>query len=266
MKLNYRRYESEQKATPVVILHGLFGSGDNWNTVAKELTELAPVIAPDLPNHGESPHTERFDYRDVAADVAGFLEEHGLERCYLLGHSMGGKVAMSLALQRPDMVAALIVADIAPKEYPSRHQDEFEAMAEVRTAGSANRREADKLMAERIDSRAIRAFLLKNYREEASGEYEWRFNLDGVQEHYGEISAWPEHSGIYDGPVLFVTGGRSPYVSSEDEASARELFPRMELRTIPDAGHWLHAERREDFLTQVKEFLGKVRYDIPDER
>lgn len=267
MKLNYRRYDSSRPGPPVVILHGLFGSGDNWHTVAKELTELAPVIAVDLPNHGESPHTGRFDYREVADDVGAFLLELGIDRCYLLGHSMGGKVAMSLALRRPEMVAALVVADIAPKQYPSRHQEEFQAMEDVRAAGAGNRREADGVMAERIDSRAIRAFLLKNYREGPSGEYEWRFNLDGVREHYGEISAWPEHGGAaYEGPVLFLTGGRSPYVSSEDEAPARALFPRLELRTIADAGHWLHAERREEFLTRVKEFFGNVRYDISDER
>jgi esterase len=266
MKLNHVQYESDKDELPVVILHGLFGAGDNWNSVAKGLTEFAPVIAPDLPNHGASPHTDRFDYRDVADDVVAFLKELGIEKCYLLGHSMGGKVAMSLALRRPEMVAALIVADIAPKEYPSRHQEEFRAMEDVRAEGAANRREADKVMAKRIESRAIRAFLLKNYREGGSGEFEWRFNLDGVREHYHDISAWPEHQGSYDGPVLFITGGRSPYVSPEDEGPARALFPHLEMRTINEAGHWLHAERREEFLTQVKEFLGKVRYDIPDER
>ena len=255
MKLNYLQYESETSGVPIVILHGLFGAGDNWSSVAKELTGLGTVLAPDLPNHGASPHTDRFGYRDVARDVAGFLEELELERCVLLGHSMGGKIAMSLALQRPELVEALIVADISPKEYKPRHQEEFEAMEEVRRAGAKNRREADRVMAERIESRAIRAFLLKNYRETADGRYDWRFNLDGVREHYREISAWPEHHGAYEGPVLFVRGGRSPYVAPEDLELARSYFPRVELRTIEDAGHWLHAERRETFLDEVRRFL-----------
>lgn len=263
MKLNYLQYDSQKCSPPLVILHGLFGTGDNWNSVAKELTEVAPVVAPDLPNHGESPHTERFDYREVADDVASFLAGLGIEKCYLLGHSMGGKIAMSLALRRPELVAALVVADIAPKEYQPRHREEFEAMEDVRSEGAANRREADRVMARRIENRAIRAFLLKNYRQTESGGYGWRFNLDGVRAHYRDISAWPEHQGSYDGPVLFVTGGRSPYVAKEDETAARELFPRLEVRTISDAGHWLHAERRDEFVTQVKEFLAKARYDIP---
>lgn len=259
MKLNYLRYDSEATGDPVVILHGLFGAGDNWNSVAKELTDLAPVIAPDLPNHGGSPHTERFDYREVADDLASFLEELGLERCVLLGHSMGGKIAMSLALRRPELVSALLVVDISPKSYKPRHQEEVEAMEDVRRSGADSRREADKIMAERIDNRAIRAFLLKNYRETESGGQEWRFNLDGVRKHYQEISSWPEHEAVYDGPVLFIRGGRSPYVAEEDLELARPLFPRAELQTIEEAGHWLHAERREEFLSQARAFLKKVR-------
>ena len=127
-----------------------------------------------------------------------------------------------------------------------------------RAAGAGNRREADEVMQERIDNRAIRAFLLKNYRETESGRYDWRFNLDGVREHYQEISDWPEHRGVYQGPVLFLRGGRSPYVVSEDLELARPLFPEAELETIEDAGHWLHAERREEFLGKVKTFLQKA--------
>ncbi|MFP4302043.1 MAG: alpha/beta fold hydrolase [Spirochaetaceae bacterium] len=255
MKLHYLKYDSESSGTPIVILHGLFGAGDNWSSQARELTALGPVLAPDLPNFGASPHTGRFDYRELAGDVASFLEELGLERCVLLGHSMGGKIAMSLALQWPELVAALIVADISPKPYKPRHQEELRAMEEVRRAGARNRREADRVMAARVENRAIRAFLLKNYREGDDGRHQWRFNLDGVREHHREISDWPEHDGVYDGPALLIRGGRSPYVVPEDLELARRLFPRVELRTIEDAGHWLHAERREEFLDEVRRFL-----------
>lgn len=256
MNLNYLAYDSPAKeATPLVILHGLFGAGDNWATIAKALSEERPVYAPDLPNHGASPHNDRFEYPDVAADVADWLRRVGLNKVILLGHSMGGKVGMSLALHYPQLVAALIVADIAPKTYRPRHGEELKAMEAVRDRGARDRREADGILAEEIDNRAIRAFLLKNYRELDGGAYGWRFNLDGVREWYAAISAWPEQEGAYPGPTLFVRGGRSPYVEVGDAERVTELFPRAELVTIEEAGHWLHAERRDEFLSLVRDFL-----------
>lgn len=256
MNLNYLSYESNGKhGIPLVILHGLFGGGDNWATIARTLSEEQPVYAPDLPNHGASPHTDRFDYREVAEDVYHWLREVGLDRVKLLGHSMGGKIAMSLALQYPDLVDSLIVADIAPKSYPPRHGREFDAMEAVRDAGAKDRRAADAVLAERIENRAIRAFLLKNYRELADGSYGWRFNLDGVRGEYEKISAWPEHRGRYEGPTLLIRGARSPYVEPGDEEVVQRLFPKVRMATIEDAGHWLHAERRDEFLALVRRFL-----------
>lgn len=259
MRLNYfEEGPAEAEASPLVILHGLFGSGDNWKTIARELAAERRVIVPDLPNHGSSPHTGRFDYREVADDVASFLEGLGLPQVLLLGHSMGGKVAMSLALRRSELVGALIVADIAPRAYEPRHQEEFEAMELVRREGAGNRREAEEVMSRHIESRAIRAFLLKNYVPTDSGGYRWRLDIDGLRNHYREVSDWPDHEGAYAGPALVIRGGRSPYVSEEDHSAFGALFPNYRIETIDEAGHWLHAEAKETFLRLTRQFISSV--------
>ncbi|MFW6330068.1 MAG: alpha/beta fold hydrolase [Alkalispirochaetaceae bacterium] len=253
--------ERQSGSTPLVILHGLFGSGDNWKSIARELAIDRLVIAPDLPNHGASPHTDRFDYREVARDVAEFLKALSLPPVVLLGHSMGGKVAMSLALQEPELVEALLVVDIAPRAYPPRHQEEFEAMDLVRREGAGSRREAEEIMARLIDLRAVRAFLLKNYVPREDGGYRWRLNLDGLWSHYQQVADWPDHTGTFDSPVLVIRGGRSPYIREEDSDGFERLFPGYRLETIEEAGHWLHAEAKEEFLKITARFLARPSAD-----
>lgn len=262
MKLHYRvivhdgiSQELSPSAEPLVILHGLFGSGDNWQTVARQLGSDSPVLLPDLPNHGESPHTDTFTLEETAEQVAGFLAEMGVTSCVLSGHSLGGKVAMIMALQRPQLARRLCVVDIAPKRYPPRHEAIIEAMREVEAAGVNSRSEADAIMADMISDARIRAFLLKSLVPNDGGGYYWRVNLDLIDRDYDHIVGWPDGLGTYEGETLFIGGGESNYVGAADLNPIHGYFPRARFEEIPGAGHWLHAEKPREFLALFVPFV-----------
>lgn len=257
--------------SPLVILHGLFGSGDNWRTQAIALAEDRIVFVCDMPDHGRSSHWNTFAYREVAdllwVAVSAVLRELDIPEIpvVLMGHSMGGKAAMAMAIGNPDRCERLVVADIAPRIYPPRHDEIFDAMTAVADAGVESRGEADRIMAENIRQKAIRMFLLKSLvpggDRGAAGtpadRYGWRLNLSGLREGYGEIRSWPETapSDHYPGPTLLIRGGASPYVSDEDAPAIHRLFPQVSFHTIDRVGHWLHAEARDEFVSVVRTFI-----------
>jgi esterase len=262
-------------ASPLVILHGLFGAGDNWRSQAMELAEERPVLVADLPNHGGSDHTDEVAYAAVAARIwrsldglaaslgvsgpagVSLREDSGAPRFVLLGHSMGGKVAMAMAFARPGQVERLIVADIAPRPYPPRHDEIFAAMEAVAAGHVERRGEADAVMEKWIPEKAVRLFLLKSLVPGSDGKegYRWQLNLPGLKTGYEAIRDWPFRDESYDGPTLFIAGGKSPYIQVEDGEAISRHFPDHRIETIPGAGHWLHAEARDAFLDVVRGHL-----------
>ena len=261
MMLNFRRTDPPggSDRPPVVILHGLFGSGDNWLGVARAIESEYTVLLPDLPNHGGSPHTSSFSYPEMAEAVVEFLSEEEIPRCILTGHSMGGKTAMAVALKYPQRVERLCVVDIAPKSDPARHTQILAAMQEVAEAAVHSRREAEAIMARRLESARERAFLQKSLGEDEYGVYRWKLNLDLIRRDYETAIAWPYHAndGVqpYDGAVMFIAGGKSGYLKQSDLSQIRQLFPNASMREIADAGHWVHADRPDEFLSVYRSFL-----------
>jgi pimeloyl-ACP methyl ester carboxylesterase len=241
----------------VVILHGLFGSARNWQSIARRLSTTHRVLAVDLRNHGASPWDRSMTYPDMAADVAAFVEERSLGAPAVVGHSMGGKVAMVLALGRPALVDRLVVVDIAPVEY--RH-DRFaalvQALARFDPGRLARRGEADTALAAAIPDAPTRQFLLQNL-VERDGRLAWRMNLAAIESSLPAIAGFPETAAVFRGPTLFVHGERSDYVRPQHRETIRRLFPAAELAEIAGAGHWVHAERPDAFAAAVAAFLGR---------
>jgi pimeloyl-ACP methyl ester carboxylesterase len=244
------------KGPPVAILHGLFGSGRNWTTIAKRLGARHRVIAFDLRNHGASPWADDMSYPDMAEDVRALLAARGASPAALLGHSLGGKVAMTMALARPEHVARLVVVDIAPVPYPPTLMGHIRAMQELDLAQVRRRSEAEQRLAAAIPDPAERAFLSQNLIFE-EGRARWRINLAAIARAMPLISGFPSFppSRAYAGPALFVAGGRSPYVRAEHEPLIKRLFPAARLVRLAAAGHWVHAEMPDAFLAQVAPFL-----------
>ena len=252
MELAHKIYGSGE---PLVVLHGLFGTLDNWQTVAKALAEHRQVVLVDLPNHGRSPHVERADYAAQAEALARFLGDQWMHEVDLLGHSMGGKVAMQYALTYPDRVRKLVVVDIAPRAYAPGHDELFAAMAALPLDESRSRGEIDELLAADVPDVGVRRFLLKNLARVPTGGYRWKLNLDVLRREYPSLLAevtgrpWP-------GEALFIRGGTSGYVRDEDWLQISRLFPAAKLETVEGAGHWVHAERPAELVAAVQRFLG----------
>lgn len=241
---------------PVAILHGLFGSARNWATIARRLGAHRRVLALDLRNHGASPWAPAMDYRAMAEDVRATLDALGYRRFALIGHSMGGKAAMLAALCFGDAVERLVVADIAPVAYPPRHLGLVQAMRGLDLSAIARRADADNRLAASVPDAAERGFLLQNLMLDGQGA-RWRLNLHAIEQAMPDLVGWPAMppEARYLGPALFVAGGRSDYVKPEYEPAIRRLFPKARIARIPEAGHWLHAERPQAFVDLVTPFL-----------
>ncbi|MBD0271009.1 MAG: alpha/beta fold hydrolase [Acetobacteraceae bacterium] len=240
---------------PLVILHGLFGAARNWGAIGKRLSARRRVLAMDLRNHGASPRADAMDYASMAADVAETAEAAGAVPAAVLGHSMGGKAAMALALTRPGAVSRLLVADIAPVPYPPRQARIVAAMRAVPLRPGLTRREADAaLSAEGVQDAATRAFLLQNLRIEG-GAPSWRCGLDEIAATMGDIEGFPDFSARYEGPTLFLLGERSDYVQAEHRPRIRALFPAARFLSLRGTGHWLHAEKPEEFTAVAESFF-----------
>lgn len=251
MELHLRR---QGGGAPLVLLHGLFGSNENLGGVARALADEFAVHALDLRNHGRSPHGDAMDYATMAGDVRDTLEALGLERAAVLGHSLGGKTAMELALSSPERVERLVVADIAPVAYDRRHDQELEALHALELDGLRSRKDADAALADVIPSTAVRQFLLKNL-VRADGGFAWRIPLDTIYAEYEHIAAAPPSSGPFEGPALFIRGGASDYLPDAAGPAIRERFPNARIETIPGAAHWVHVDAPEAFVELVREFL-----------
>ncbi len=239
---------------PVIVLHGLLGQADNWTTVAKELAENHVVHCLDQRNHGRSPHADAMSYEDMAADVCEFMDDRELDSVVLLGHSMGGKTAMQVAADCPCRVERLIVVDIAPRAYPIRHRKAIEAMQAVNPADFATRGEVDRALADRVPMPVLRRFLLKNVVAGPDGGLAWTVNVQAIADAYEAIMDEVPAEWGFDGPTLFVRGEMSDYLSDSDIPVLEQRFPQAEFATVSGAGHWLHAEAPEVFLTLVRRF------------
>ena len=240
----------------LVLLHGLFGAAQNWGAIQKHLAVTHRVIALDLRNHGASPHAATMDYAAMADDVAETLDALGVPVATVLGHSMGGKVAMWLALTQPARVARLIVADIAPVPRPPELRDKIAAMRAIPLRSDLSRREADALLAPAVPDARERGFLLQSLRFEHDPP-RWRLNLAAIADSMPAIEGYaPPPGARYDGPTLFLLGETSRYVLPAHHAVIQALFPAARIETIARAGHWLHAENPRDFTAAVVAFLG----------
>ncbi|MBA3910164.1 MAG: alpha/beta hydrolase [Rhodobacter sp.] len=240
-------------APTLLIAHGLYGSGRNWGVIARRLADRREVIALDMRNHGDSPRSDTQSYSDMAADLAEVIETLG-PPVDLLGHSMGGKAAMQLALTRPDLIRRLIVADIAPVAYSHDQTRHAHAMAALDLSQITNRAEADTALAATIEDPSLRAFFLQSLdlRERPP---RWKLNLPALEAEMPKIVGWPGTKGRFDGPTLFLTGAESRYVLPEHREEIRGLFPKARFAKIPGAGHWLHAEKPREFEETVRVFL-----------
>ena len=261
VSLDAATYGAPNLATlPLVILHGFLGSGGNWHTLARRFGERRRVLVPDARNHGRSPHAEPHGYAAMAADVAALLDAHGLNRAAVLGHSMGGKTAMHLALTHPERVERLVVVDAAPGRSPSAHAEVLEALGAVDLTIAATRADVEAALAARLGDAGLRGWLLKSLLRTPEGGFRWALNVPVLQAALPEVGGaleptLPPGWRPFAGPTLFVRGGRSRYVSEADLPEIERLFPAAEVVTVPDAGHWVHAEQPGALARIVEAFL-----------
>jgi len=245
--------------SPVAILHGLFGSGRNWASIAQVLGANRRVLALDLRNHGASPWAATMSYGEMAEDVRALMHARGFRRYALIGHSMGGKAAMIAALRYGQEIERLIVIDIAPVAYRPHHLALVQAMRGLDLVGITRRSEADARLRAAVPDPGERGFLLQNLVFE-DGRARWRINLDVIERSMAELvgfPAFPEGT-VYQRPALFMAGARSDYIRREHEPAIRRLFPKAEIARIPQAGHWLHSEQPQAFLARVEPFLDRA--------
>ena len=240
---------------PLILLHGLFGMSDNLMPIARDLADHFRVYVPDLPNHGRSPHVEKIDFDTMAAAVRVMMDEQGIRQSHILGHSLGGKVAMAFAKSYPARVKSVVVADIAPVSYPPYHEPVFKGLYAVSMAGVATRREADAKLAEHVDDESVRRFLLKSLLQSEQGQWGWRFNLDALAQNYHRLRESITLEPPFTGPSLFIKGQNSNYITRDHEAAIRQSFPEFQFKMIQNAGHWLHAEKPAAFTKLVRNFL-----------
>ncbi|TPE45230.1 alpha/beta fold hydrolase [Pontibacter mangrovi] len=253
MKLHYKEMGHGQ---PLLILHGLFGTLDNWATLAKRLAEHYNVFLVDLRNHGRSPHSEDHNYDVMADDVLQLVDELGIPTPAIMGHSMGGKVAMQYALKYPTRLTRLIVVDIAPKAYPPHHDEIIDALQSVDLSTATSRSEIDAQLAKSISEEEVRLFLMKNLYRKEDSTFGWRMNLDALEKNYEHIAAAITADVPFKKHALFIKGGRSGYIKQEDIYGCIEhLFTLVEVETIPEAGHWVHAEAPDKVYDLVTTFL-----------
>ncbi len=254
LELAYRELGDPQRP-PLLLVHGLFGSSGNWTGVAKRLQADYRLILPDLRNHGRSPHHQSMDYPAMAADLSALLDRLEIESASLVGHSMGGKAAMWLALTQPERVERLVTADIAPVSYPSRFNAIFRGLCELPLTELEQRETADRLLAAQIPERSVRQYLLQNLVKRPEG-WQWRFNLPVLEGAIDTLSGFPAVEAMsYAGEVLVLYGERSDYVLPEYGDRIRSLFPLARLRMLAQAGHWIYAEQPEAFSRAVRAFV-----------
>lgn len=251
----FYRELGEENDQALVILHGVFGSSDNWLTLGKRFAEHYHVFLVDQRNHGQSPHTDEFTYQAMADDLRDFIQDKGIESAYVIGHSMGGKVSMLFALQNPELLEKLMVVDIAPRAYPVHHHRILEGLQAIDLAEIKSRGQADKALAVYEPLLGVRQFLLKNLYRKDKNTFAWRINLPVIARDIEKISIAIEGE-VFTKPTCFVRGLKSHYISDEDKSEIQRLFPHSSLVDFEKAGHWVHAEQPDEFYDEVIAFFG----------
>jgi len=260
--------QSPRNLPPLVILHGLFGSWENWGSRVREYARYTTVYAMDLRNHGDSPHCQTMSYPEMAADVFHTLDNLGISRFDLLGHSMGGKVAMQMASEmagesageKSSRIERLVIVDIAPKEYPAHHTEILNALQAIDVASLESRRDADQQLASVESNQVVRAFILKNLvrvEDESNNrsKFKWQFNIQALHDNYPELLLAPTVAAPYSGPTLFIKGSESDYLGKNDTDAIMNQFPQATLKILSGTGHWPHAEKPQLFDRILGDFL-----------
>tara|TARA_B110001452_G_scaffold12917_1_gene10673 strand:+ start:11602 stop:12375 length:774 start_codon:yes stop_codon:yes gene_type:complete len=252
MKLHFKKFGS---GPPLIILHGVFGSSDNWKTLANHLMITFEVYLVDQRNHGLSPHSDDLNYQVMTDDLKELLHNAQIEKCCLLGHSMGGKTAMNFAVQYPEKIMKLIIVDIAPKRYPPHHQNILQGVHSLKINEINTRKEADDLLSTTINNSGIRQFILKNLSRNREGLFYWKINWKAIEDNIQAIGAPLLSHDLFTGEVLFIRGAQSDYILNEDEPLLKKHFPNAVLMTIQKAGHWVHAEQPAQLLALINQFI-----------
>ncbi len=255
MQLYFKKYGHGQ---PLLILHGLLGSSGNWHSLSRNsFGRFWTTYTLDLRNHGHSPHAPEMTYAAMARDVLEFAQDLHAGNVHVLGHSMGGKVAMELAIRYPHIVDRLVVVDVAPRAFDDRDASVIRAVKSVDLALHRDRKSIDRALADHFESPPVRQFLMKNLKH-TRGRYEWRPNLDVLERAYSEIAGPLTAKGVFEGDTLFIRGGRSDYIRENDIADIERFFPAARVVTINEAGHWIHADAPDEFSHAVTHFLSNL--------
>lgn len=257
MELFYRHYGAGE---PIIILHGVFGVSDNWVTFAREISDKYEVFIPDQRNHGQSPHHPVHNYFAMCTDLHEFIEQHNIKNPVILGHSMGGKVAMRFALENTDIPKALIIADVSMRTYQRRyiHLNMIDAMMSVDFEKASTREEIAGQLSNWITDQRILLFAMKNLYRRQRGQFAWRLNLQAINLNMDEVFEGVKADRVFQKPALFLRGGDSDYVSYEDFDQIYRSFPKADIETIENAGHWLHADQPAEFSERVRKFLNRL--------
>jgi len=255
MKIFYRKSGQGQ---PLIILHGLFGQSDNWNTLARQFADRGfEVYIVDQRNHGLSPHSDEWNYKAMSDDILELIQENKLQHVILLGHSMGGKTAMQFAIQHSEFLDKLIVADMAPRYYPAHHQRVLEGLQAVDFSLIKTRKEVEAVLSEYIPDFGTKQFLLKNLYWKDNERLDWRFNLKVIANQIENAGEAISSDAVCNTPALFIRGEKSNYILDDDLDLIMKIFPNSMLETIPEAGHWVHAEKPKEFFDAVVDFIKK---------
>lgn len=253
MKLFFRELG---QGSPLIILHGLFGSSDNWFSLSKIFAETYKVYVIDQRNHGQSPHDPVHDYNALTDDLNEFIEDHKIEKPIIIGHSMGGKTAMNFAIRFPEKLSKLIVVDIVPKAYPVHHDSILKGLNAINLDQLESRGQADEILSPFIPEPAVRQFLLKNLARNSSQNFEWRINIPVLEAHIDDMGTALQYEGQFNGETLFIVGSKSNYFEPGDDDIIKSYFPKAEITTL-DTGHWVQAENPKDFMEAVFNFVNE---------
>jgi len=253
LNLHFKSYGSGR---PLIILHGLFGSQVNWASIGKRLGKQVRVYAVDLRNHGDSPHSSEFNYQVMAEDLSLFICTHNLSEATILGHSLGGKVAMAFASTHPDRVEKLIVVDIAPRSYSGDHKGMFEALLALDLGKISRLGDAVDALAPDIPDISARYFLTKNLVRDPDGRFRWKVNLKGIYQNYDQLGGVVMER-PFEKPTIFFRGENSDFITEEDSKLIRQWYPKAEIETIEGAGHWIHIDAPEKLTQKVLDFVGR---------
>jgi len=247
--------QGNERGPALIMAHGIFGSFENLGAIARLLVDDFLLYRVDLRNHGRSPHAESMSYADMATDILELMDDNGLQNAAVLGHSLGGKVMMELACCHPDRVSHLIVGDIAPVQYPSHHDPILQGLQSLNLDAVKSRNEAEELLKPYVEHLLTRQFLLKNLQRDDNGKFYWRLNLPAIADQYPQLRLKVGEGKVFNGPTLFIRGELSKYIQERNFDAIYQQFPNAKIETLTNAGHWLHAEKPQQFASLVKQFI-----------